>query len=37
MGVSRSALFACSAARFAPLLSTVMVSGSPLRSMAFWN
>jgi hypothetical protein len=35
MGVCRSALSASSAARLAPLLSTVIVSGSPFCSIAF--
>ncbi|CAB3774743.1 hypothetical protein LMG29542_08121 [Paraburkholderia humisilvae] len=35
IGVERSALSASSAARLAPLLSTVIVSGSPFCSIAF--
>jgi hypothetical protein len=35
MGVSRSALMACSAARLAPLLSIVTISGSPFWAIDF--
>jgi hypothetical protein len=35
MGVSRSSLMASSAARLAPLLSIVTVSGTPFRAIDF--
>ncbi|MEX3672244.1 Gfo/Idh/MocA family oxidoreductase [Paraburkholderia phenoliruptrix] len=35
LGVSRSTLSTCSAARFDPLLSIVTVSGSPFCAIAF--